>query len=133
MNRRSPAVIFALLLTVGLAQADPITFTGRAQIVDADTLRVEGAPKDVRLFGVDAPEKAQTCTDAAGARFLCGVKAAEAMSEILDRNPRVTCTVANIDRYGRLVSRCSSGALDISGELVRQGWALDFTRYSGGT
>lgn len=126
------ALAIALLAAPAAAQEAGFPITGRAQIVDADTLRVAGAPKDIRLFGIDAPERAQLCTEADGKRLLCGGRAAEALSEILGRNPRITCRLRDVDRYGRLVSTCTSGGVDISAELVRRGWAVDFTRYSGG-
>jgi endonuclease YncB( thermonuclease family) len=36
------------------------------------------------------------------------------------------------DRYRRTVARCTAGGLDLAAEMVRQGHALDFARYSGG-
>jgi endonuclease YncB( thermonuclease family) len=45
----------------------------------------------------------------------------------------VTCTERDRDRYGRVVAVCKVAGDDISAWLVRQGWALDYARYSGGT
>ena len=36
------------------------------------------------------------------------------------------------DRYGRTVATCEISGRDLGAEMVRSGWALDFTRYSGG-
>jgi endonuclease YncB( thermonuclease family) len=49
------------------------------------------------------------------------------------RIPLVTCAEIDWDRYGRTVATCAVGSQDIGAELVRQGWALDFECYSGGT
>lgn len=129
------ALVAASLVSVVRMQVqaqDGFQITGRAQIVDADTIRVEGSPKDIRLFGIDAPERSQLCTEVDGKRFLCGSRAAQALAEILGRNPRVTCRIEDVDRHGRLVSTCRSSGFDISAELVRRGWAVDYTKYSRG-
>jgi endonuclease YncB( thermonuclease family) len=36
------------------------------------------------------------------------------------------------DRYGRTVATCSVADQDVGAAMVRQGWALDFERYSNG-
>ncbi len=50
------------------------TLVGTATAVDGDTLRV--GPVGVRLWGIDAPETAQTCLDAVGASYACGAASA---------------------------------------------------------
>ncbi|MDR4305671.1 thermonuclease family protein [Chelatococcus sambhunathii] len=130
----------ALLLTALIAApAVAQTFTGRATIVDADTIDVEGAPARIRLFGIDAPERGQVCTDAADKRFLCGSRAADELDAILGRNPRVSCHQTGWDRWRRVIAICRLGELDIGAEMVRRGWALDYpllaraVRGSGGS
>ena len=122
----------ALLVCVLSTSARCAEFTGRATIVDADTIDVEGAPARVRLFGIDAPERGQVCTDAGDKRFLCGSRAADELDAILGRNPNVTCRQTGLDRWRRVVAICRIGQLDIGAEMVRRGWAFDFTRYSRG-
>src|SRR5207237_1182174 len=51
--------------------------TGRARVVDGDSLEVAGYR--IRLFGIDAPEWRQECTDASGASYACGRAAARAL------------------------------------------------------
>ncbi len=36
------------------------------------------------------------------------------------------------DRYGRVVAVCEANGRDINGELVLQGWALEYRQYSDG-
>lgn len=45
---------------------------------------------------------------------------------------RLSCEVVEIDRYKRAVSRCTVGGGSLNEWLVREGWALDYPRYSGG-
>ena len=45
----------------------------------------------------------------------------------------VTCMPVDQDRFGRVVARCEAGGLDLGGELVREGLARDYTRFSRGS
>ncbi len=38
----------------------------------------------------------------------------------------------SLDQYGRTVATCSVGGIDLADWLVRNGYALDWPRYSGG-
>ncbi|MGE4409612.1 MAG: thermonuclease family protein [Sphingobium sp.] len=105
---------------------------GRASVVDGDTLILEDRRR-IRLFGIDAPESAQTCLDGTGQRYRCGARAAEALASLLGRNGRVTCEARDLDRYGRTVAECRTDAgTDLNREMVRTGWAIDYQRYSRG-
>ena len=42
------------------------------------------------------------------------------------------CRRKDTDRYGRTVGQCYVDGQDIGALLVRQGWALDYRRYSRG-
>jgi endonuclease YncB( thermonuclease family) len=75
----------------------------------------------VRLYGIDAPEDRQTCRDAAGGKYLCGPKSAEALQELIGRNGHAVCEQTDRDRYGRVVAVCMVNGRDLSAELVRQG------------
>ncbi|QXT39509.1 thermonuclease family protein [Gymnodinialimonas ceratoperidinii] len=85
--------------------------SGRAYVVDGDT-----------LFGIDAPEM----------NHPFGKRAKWAMFELC-KNQIVTAEVTSIDDHGRTVAICSlSDGRDLSAELVKQGLALDWPKYSGG-
>lgn len=128
--RRAVAVVAVCISSAFPASADD--FSGRATVVDGDTIHVEGVAKNVRLFGMDAPESGQTCIDGRGKRFLCGVRAAEELASIIGRNGRVSCHQIDRDRWGRPVAVCRLGSVDLSAEMIRRGWAVDFIRYSRG-
>jgi endonuclease YncB( thermonuclease family) len=52
-----------------------------------------------------------------------------ALAVIIGSGP-VTCEARDHDRYGRTVAVCTAQGLDIASEMVREGWAVAYTRYS---
>ena len=114
--------------------------SGVPEIVDGDTIRVEGVA--IRLHGIDAPEMTQICKAAPAASgfktppadtWKCGLEARRGLANIIGRG-KVTCTPTTLDRYGRTVARCHTefrqGGADIGAEMVRSGLAWAFVRYS---
>ena len=100
---------------------------GTASVIDGDTLEVRG--QRIRLYGVDAPESSQWCTDQSGAAVRCGQQAAMALDSLLN-GQTCRCEVVDTDRYGRLVATCYVGQTNVNAWLVRQGWALAYRKYS---
>lgn len=101
---------------------------GYARVVDGDTLDLSGTR--IRLHGIDAPEITQTCK-IAGRVYQCGLLAAQALSGLV-RGQRIRCDPSGLDRYGRTIARCTteSTGVDIEAWMVRQGYAVAYTRYS---
>ena len=64
----------AILLTFSGA-ATGATVIGIARVLDGDTIKIGST--SIRLFGIDAPEMAQSCRSAAGTVYRCGEDAAE--------------------------------------------------------
>lgn len=101
--------------------------SGQVRVIDADSLDIGG--RSVRLFGIDAVEKNQTCQDRRGREWPCGRHATEKLAAALD-GQKVRCLVQDTDRYGRAVSVCKAGGKDINHWVVRNEWAVAYTRYS---
>lgn len=120
-------ILLALLAVPGCAE--PGELTGRASVLDGDTIEVRG--QRVRLWGIDAPESKQTCRDAEGRVYGCGRQAAFALADRIEGRT-VRCTPRDTDSYGRVVGTCHLGREDVAGWLVSQGWALDYDQYSHG-
>lgn len=115
-------------LILALALSDPLA--GRATVIDGDTLEIRD--QRIRLWGVDAPEGRQTCTRG-GQSYRCGQEAANALDGWISGRTVRCEAVGRPDRYRRIVARCQVAGQDMGGWMVRQGWALDFPRYSRGT
>jgi endonuclease YncB( thermonuclease family) len=98
------------------------------RVIDGDTLEISA--ETIRLWGIDAPEDGQTCRRAETS-YDCGAEALAALSRLVSGRA-VRCEARYKDRYGRTVARCFIGGVDLGGELVRLGWALDYERYSKG-
>ena len=117
-----PLVAAMLLLN---EQEQMITFasrvTGPVRVIDGDNLAIGKRP--IRLLGIDAPERDQTCQDEAGQTWHCGADARLALAAHVARQ-QVSCHVAGQDRYGRDRARWATGGTDLAEWLVRKGWAI---------
>jgi len=102
----------------------------RIVVLDGDTLRV-GDTK-YRIFGIDAPELAQTCNEANGQPWPCGRKAESKLRALIARGP-VQCEPRARDRFDRIVASCSTeGVPDLGEALVHAGLALSFGGFGEG-
>lgn len=100
---------------------------GKARIIDGDTLDVSGTR--VRLYGIDAPETAQTCRRR-GQDWACGKDASKALTEkIGDRS--ITCDQQDKDRYERVVAVCHAGSQNLNAWMIQNGWAVAYRQYGG--
>lgn len=132
-RRRSsrPAAVAAVLLLAVTAYAGAVAapvLEGVAHVIDGDTLELAG--ERVRLWGIDAPERSQTCRLAAQT-WCCGRSAADALDRLLEGR-EVQCEPRSRDRYGRVVAVCTVDGSDVAATMVREGWALNYERYSEG-
>ena len=114
-----------LLLCPAVAGAE--TLTGKPYVTDGDTVKISG--ERIRLEGIDAPETNQRCKDASGRSYDCGLVSTAALKAKIGRNS-IRCEGTARDRYGRFLGICYINELDLNGWLVRNGYALAYTRYS---
>jgi endonuclease YncB( thermonuclease family) len=106
------------------AAAEP--FSGLAQAKDGDSLMV--GQREVRLFGIDAPEWSQNCTRA-GKPWACGQAAAGQLSKLVT-GKQVRCVAVDTDVHGRTVARCTVGTVDVNRQMVSNGYAIAYRHYS---
>src|SRR3982074_1734773 len=119
-------IVFSLLLLPAIAEAADIT--GIPKIREGDHIQIGNTR--IRLGGIDAPSIAQRCPNHTGERGSCGAAARDELIKHAD-NKTWTCHVRQtIDRRGRTVARCEVDGEDIQKWMVKNGWALAFTRGS---
>lgn len=93
---------------------------GPARVTDGDTIVIKKT--QIRLFGIDAPEL----------NHPYGQKAKWAMVRLC-KGQKIRAEITDIDAYGRTVARCYlPDGRDLSAELVKQGLAIDWRKFSGG-
>ncbi len=109
-----------------LVEAGTVSLSGRARVVDGDTVRLNG--QRVRILGIDAPEIKQTCSTKEGLDWACGQRAKQILVSLL-ANKTLRCQSSERDIYDRLLARCFVGDVDIGAFMVRQGLAVSYYDY----
>ena len=116
--------------SIWLAASSPagaqFVVSGIGHAKDGDSLTVE--EREIRLFGIDAPEFDQTC-QRDGLRWACGAEAANQLSALVT-GKTVRCEQVGTDQYDRMLARCRVGATDINRTMVALGFAVAYRRYS---
>ncbi|PZR17775.1 MAG: hypothetical protein DI532_00215 [Azospirillum brasilense] len=104
-------------LPEGPLQADPTDI----HVVDGETLRLQG--QVVRLEGLQAPSRGETCADTAGQGFDCGVAAADRLAHLV-ANHALVCELHGQDVFRRPLAICEANGKVLNAMLVSSGWAL---------
>ena len=112
-----------------------LIFKGIPRVIDGDSLEINN--NKIRLFGIDAPEKKQTCKKPYliisfinfQRNYKCGLMATNQLNKFID-NRAVKCISENKDRYNRHLSTCYLKKVDINSWLVKNGYAVAYKKYS---
>ena len=97
----------------------------RFQVVNGDTVKF--GPQLVHLFGIDAPQKGQTCD---GGKWLPGPLSTKALIDFIAGRP-VACNQVDYDtKNNRPVALCFAGGDDPQALMVSSGWAWAYSRFS---
>ena len=121
LRSSSPRAWFAALLVVLLSGCADAQLAEVIAVADGDSIvaMVDGARARIRLAEIDAPERGQPWN----------ARARAALSDKVLKK-RVRLVVVDEDQYGRLVAHVWLGDRHINRELVREGNAWVYTRYS---
>jgi len=120
------------------------TIQGRvSRVKDGDTFVVGG--KVVNLYGIDAPEFKQQCeyyniNTKKNSLYSCGESAKEYLKRKINLK-NIKCDVKDEDKYGRFISICYIQKydkktkkyiedLDVNRDLILNGYAVAYTKYS---
>jgi endonuclease YncB( thermonuclease family) len=99
-------------------------------VIDGDSLR--SGDSEYQLFGIDAPEYSQTCSEARGRAWNCSQVARARLKTLVARD-QVSCVSRAHDRFGRIVATCSTHKVaDLAEVLVREGLAINLGGYAEG-
>lgn len=115
------SVIFLLA-----APAAAAPFYGLARAKDGDSLIV--GTREVRLFGIDAPEFDQQCKRGRQ-NYSCGSEAADKLSALVT-GKEIRCKAVGVDQHQRTLARCTVGGIEINRVMVSSGMAVAYRRYS---
>ena len=106
--------------TPDISTDDQIHVSGAVtRVVDGDSLYIASVATQIRLFGVDAPER-----DEDGYAEATKVLKSVALGE------HTTCRVIEHDRYGRIIGRCTVNGVEINRHVIHNGPATEYCRYS---
>lgn len=115
---------FVLVCLPLIAAADP---QGVIRVIDADTWDV--GDTRVRLHGIDAPELAQTCDSQQQVNWACGHWVSDQIRVQYDGR-FAKCETITIDKYQRTVARCWVDGRDTGQDMVADGLAFSYRKYS---
>jgi endonuclease YncB( thermonuclease family) len=121
-------VLFAAVTFIRGWQTPPLPvgpLSGAARIMDGDTMRIAG--DSIRLAGIDAPERDQTCR-INDQTYSCGRDAADQLATLVEGRD-VECHARRRDRYHRLLGFCTAGGMDLNRRMVETGWAVGYQHY----
>lgn len=117
---RGLVFLFFVLATSSVGAAELV---GRATITDGDMLTVAKQP--IRLWGIDAPESTQQCTNQDRHSWPCGRRSAAALDGyLLDKTVR--CQPKDTDRCGRVVAECFVQGRSVNRWMVHSGWVVAY-------
>lgn len=130
--KSSLIVVLALVVGVGaLMHLKPVEKPHRApdsvsgmvfRVVDGDSLYIGSHSPQIRLWGVDAPERSEQGF----------AEATKALSELV-QGQHLRCTKIDQDRYSRTVARCFlSDGREINRVMIENGTAREYLKFSDG-
>ncbi|MFZ8864963.1 MAG: thermonuclease family protein [Rickettsiales bacterium] len=101
------------------------TIEGKAKIIDGDSIIIDN--HEIRLIDIDAPEYSQKCIDAQKQYYDCGKSAKNYLTEIT-QNQKIICHISGKDYYSRYLATCYNSIYNINAMLVKNGWAISYSK-----
>ena len=127
--------IFFILTDYDVKSSEISSVSGYAKIIDGDTIKINS--KKIRLHGIDAPEKKQTCKKpyliigifSFTKSYSCGQVSTNKLIKKIN-NQIIKCKIKNVDRYNRLIGECYKRNENLNAWLVSNGYAVAYRKYS---
>lgn len=126
MLRICSALVLLLATSVLPLPAVALQTSSEPRAVDGDTIAIG---KDrFRIWGIDAPEKAQNCTRD-GKDWACGEWSKQMLAADMAKG-RVACEAVDRDRYNRIVALCRVDGVDLAEAQIKRGAAVAYSQYT---
>jgi endonuclease YncB( thermonuclease family) len=102
---------------------------GYPQVLNGSVLSLNGIK--IKLFGIDAPDLNQTCSDRMGQGYRCGERSALWLQDWLNGR-EVSCHILSKIESGWATGSCftNNNQYDIAAVMVSEGWAVSYTRFT---
>ena len=131
----SICLIFFFLTYNDVKSEEIKVISGIAKVTDGDTIRID--KKKIRLLGIDAPEKKQQCSKtwltisfiSFNKDYPCGQISTDKLKKKIN-NKMLICKWTDKDRYKRFIAECFKDKTNINAWMVRNGYAVAYTKYS---
>jgi endonuclease YncB( thermonuclease family) len=104
-----------------LAAVTASSGAGAQTVIDGDTIDYKGVV--LHLWGIDAPEKGEICSD----NWHAGQAAIDHLTSLM-KGGNVTCALKSAEGSSRVAALCTAGGKDLSAEMVTAGLAWSLTR-----
>ncbi|MGY6548364.1 MAG: thermonuclease family protein [Roseinatronobacter sp.] len=119
---------FLVAVFLGVAaHGAPNEITGTPRVIDGDTFEIAG--QRIRIGGIDAPERAETCKARDGTSWPCGTWATDVAHRLV-AGARLNCVDLNQRNHDRIVARCYLRGQDIAVLLIEAGAARPCLRFA---
>lgn len=118
---RTSVFALALVLALFTAPAHSQEITGKAKAIDGDSLVI--GETTIHLFGIDAPELAQTCITKKGKEQQCGNLARQVLDSLI-KNVKIKCKTEGTEPDGAKLATCFAGPFNINEQMIAAGWAF---------
>ena len=133
MTKRILIIFFISFFSVSAEE-----ISGIPKIIDGDTVHIGGYK--IRLEGIDAPEMRQQCKKkyfeisyiisfTLNKDYNCGRVSKEKLISKVSGS-QIKCISSSKDKYKRYLATCFKNELNLNKWLVRNGYAIAYSRYS---
>lgn len=118
-----PMAVLGIGAVPATAQEGEPGIVGMAEVIDADIIKI--GEQRVILWGIDAPERRQTCR-LNGETWGCYDVAFRHLQLLAGRGEVACLYHGEPDPFGRRFGTCESGGADLNAEMVKAGLALAY-------
>ncbi len=129
---------FLILLAMGFLLIPPLLSSVPPAAAADEEIRLRDGDSFVlgngefRLWGIDAPEFFQRCTDKAGQDYPCGRQAKDFLDSLIAGHAVRCEAMPKKSSETRMVAKCFADEIDLGRAMVRGGWALEYKYFSKG-